>query len=183
MNAIELPASWRGRALVVRDAEVALDWFTAEELAEANAFHLPKRREEWLHARMAAKQLAVERGLVTTPSGARVTRAQFSLSHSHPYAAASLGGGIDVQVIRNISESAAHLFLTDDEIAAMQQLDIPHRLLHFWCAKEAAWKAEGGRVATLKRVPLKLVDVQRSALSFERVETIAIADAIIALTS
>jgi phosphopantetheinyl transferase len=183
MNEIELPGSWRHRAIVVRDVEIADDWFTAEELAEANTFRLPKRREEWLHARMAAKQLAVERGLATTPSGARVTRAHFSLSHSHPYAAASLGGGIDVQVVREISESAAHLFLTDDEIAAMQQLDIPHRMLHFWCAKEAAWKAEGGAIATLKRVPLKLVGVQSSALSFERVETIALDDAIIALTS
>jgi len=182
MNAIELPEAWRERALVVRDVAIALDWFSLDELAEADAFRLPKRREEWLHARMAAKQLALHRGLAADPREVRVTRAMFSLSHSHPYAGASLGGGIDVQVIRALSESATHLFLSDEEAAQMRTLDIEHRLLHFWCAKEAAWKAEGGAIATLKQVPLRLLDVQSNALRFDRAETFAAEDAIIALT-
>ena len=138
MNVIELPHAWCERALVVRDVEIVRDWFTAEELAEADAFRLQKRRDEWMRARMAAKQLALNRGLATHPSGARVTRAQFSLSHSGPYAAAALGGGIDVQVVRELSESAAHLFLSDEEAEQMRALDLEHRLLHFWCAKEEA---------------------------------------------
>ena len=182
MNEIELPRSWRERALVVRDVEIARDWFSDEELAEADAFRLPKRREEWLHARMAAKQLAIDRGLATHPREVLVTRALFSLSHSHPYAGAAIGGGIDVQVIRAISESAAHLFLSGEEEEAMRALHIEHRLLHFWCAKEAAWKWHGGTIPTLKQVPLNLIDVQRSALRFDRAQTIAIEDAIIALT-
>lgn len=182
MNAIELPESWREHAIVTRDTAIARDWFTDEELAEADAFRLPKRREEWMHARMAAKQLAMNRGLATHPRDVRVTRAQFSLSHSHPYAAAAIGRGIDVQVIRDISESAAHLFLSDEEADAMRACDVAHRLLHFWCAKEAAWKAQRGEIPTLKQVPLKVVGVRSEGLGFDRVETIAIDDVLIALT-
>ena len=182
MNAIELPESWREHAIVTRDTAIARDWFTDEELAEADAFRLPKRREEWMHARMAAKQLAMNRGLATHPRDVHVTRALFSLSHSHPYAAAAIGRGIDVQVIRAISESAAHLFLSDEEADAMRACDVEQRLLHFWCAKEAAWKAQRGEIPTLKQAPLTLIDVQRDALRFDRVESIRIDDVLIALT-
>lgn len=182
MNAIELPQSWREHAIVTRDVAIARDWFTDDELAEADAFRLPKRREEWMHARMAAKQLAVNRGLATHPRDVRVTRAQFSLSHSHPYAAAAIGRGIDVQVIRDLSESAAHLFLSDKEADAMRACDVEHRLLHFWCAKEAAWKAQRGEIPTLKQVPLRVLGVGGEGLVLDCVETIKIDDVIIALT-
>jgi len=181
MNAIELPESWREHAIVTRDVTIARDWFTDAELAEADAFRLPKRREEWMHARMAAKQLAVNRGLAAHPRDVRVTRDLFSLSHSHPYAAAAIGHGIDVQVIREISESAAHLFLSDQEADAMRACGVEHRLLHFWCAKEAAWKAQRGEIPTLKQVALKLIDVQPYGLRFDGVETLW-TDVIIALT-
>jgi 4'-phosphopantetheinyl transferase EntD len=182
MNALELPEAWRTRALVLRDVEITRGWFTRDELEEADAFRLPKRREEWMRARIAAKQLALDRGLARDPRDVRVTRDVFSLSHSGPYAAASLGGGIDVQVVREISESAAHLFLSEEETEQMRACTLDHRLLHFWCAKEAAWKAEGGRITTLKQVPLTLIDVERSALRFQHGQTIAIDDVIIALT-
>ena len=189
MNAIALPESWREHAIVTRDVAIARDWFTDAELAEADAFRLPKRREEWMHARMAAKQLAVNRRLASHPREVLVTRVRFSLSHSHPYAAAAIGRGIDVQVIREISESAAHLFLSDEEAEAMRACSVEHRLLHFWCAKEAAWKAQRGEVPTLKQVPLKLIDIQPHGLRFDGVETLWTAaaaavqrDVIIALT-
>lgn len=180
MKIVALPESWRPRALVVRDVELSPAWFTAEELEEANAFRLQKRREEWMRARIAAKQLAIDRGLAADPRDVRVTRPRFSISHSGPYGAAAFGG-IDVQVVRSISESAAHLFLTEEETAQMRDCAIEHRLLHFWCAKEAAWKHQSGVIETLKQVPLTLVDVQRSTLTFDRVETIAIDDVIVAL--
>jgi phosphopantetheinyl transferase len=181
MKIVELPESWRPRALVVRDVELSPAWFTAEELEEANAFRLQKRREEWMRARIAAKQLALDRGLAEDPRDVRVTRPRFSISHSGPYAAAAFGG-IDVQVVRTISESAAHLFLTDAEAEQMRASPIEHRLLHFWCAKEAAWKDQGGMIETLKQVPLEVVGARGSGLVFDRVETIAIDDIIIALT-
>ena len=182
MKTLALPESWRPRALVVRDVELSPDWFTAEELEEANAFRLAKRREEWMRARIAAKQLAIDRGLAGDPREVRVTRALFSISHSGPYAAAAFGG-IDVQVVRSISESAAHLFLSEAEADQMRASTIEHRLLHFWCAKEAAWKEQGGAIETLKQVPLALTGVRGSGLVFDRVETIAIEDVIVAHTT
>ena len=184
MKIVELPPSWRDRALVTRDvaAGFSSSWFRDDEIAEANTFRLPKRREEWLHARMAAKQLAMNRGLATNPREVRVTRELFSLSHSHPYAAASLGGGIDVERVRDLDEGVAHLFLRDDEIDAMRTCTIPHRILHFWAAKEAAWKARSSEFATLKQLPFALQRENEDGLLFDCVETIAIEDAVVALT-
>jgi len=183
MKIVPLPESWRDGALVLRDVELSPDGFSEEELEEASAFRLQKRREEWLRSRIAAKQLAMNRGLAGDPRAFRVTRPQFSISHSEAYAAAAFGGGIDVQVIRELPESASHLFLTGEETEQMRACAIEHRLLHFWCAKEALWKQHGGAIVTLKQVPLTLAGVQRSALIFNGVETMAIDDAIIALTS
>ncbi len=38
--------------------------------------------------------------------------------------------------------------LTDEETEAMSRCSIAHRLLHFWCAKEAEWKRHGGGTVT-----------------------------------
>ena len=195
MKILELPEAWRVRAIVIREA--ARDWFTREELAQANVFRLPKRREEWMHARIAAKQLAVERGICSDPRACRVARPTLivggertewhvSISHSHPYAAAAIDRapvGIDVETVRDLRESAAHLFLSDEEAEAMRACRIAHRILHFWAAKEAAWKQRSSEFATLKKVPLTVVNVSRSGILFDVVETLAIGDVIVAVTN
>jgi hypothetical protein len=159
MKILELPDSWRARAIVIREAELSPAWFSAAELDEANAFRLAKRREEWMHARIAAKQLAIERGLATDPRTIAITRPRFSLSHSHPY-----------------------VFLRDEEAEAMRTCSVPHRILHFWAAKEAAWKQRSHELATLKQLAFALQSENESGLVFDSVETIAIGDAVIALT-
>ncbi|HUP59115.1 MAG TPA: 4'-phosphopantetheinyl transferase superfamily protein [Thermoanaerobaculia bacterium] len=172
MTLLELPLSWRGRALVLRDVVLSRDAFTAEELAICDAFQLPKRREEWMRARIAAKELGV--------AGSHI-----SFSHSGPYAAAAIDSapvGIDVQVVREIAERVAHFFLADDEEEAMKRCTIEHRLLHFWCAKEAAWKQRQGTIPTLKRIALRLVEEREDGLTFDLAETVQIGDAIVALT-
>ena len=187
MNVLELPPLWRSRALVLSGVEFQKSWYTAEELSIAGSFHLQKRREEWLGSRYAAKRLAMDRGLCSDPSQFDVAASVLhrSISHSAPYAAAAIDDrpiGIDVQVIRSISENAAHLFLTDEETEAMQSVVLPDRLLHFWCAKEAAWKQGGGAAGTLKRVPILLEEVRDRGLRFDTVETIRIDDVVVALT-
>ncbi len=167
---IELPLAWRARALVLEGA-ADRSLFTNEELAIADAFKLAKRRDEWLLSRQAAKLLG--------------TRKYVSYSHSGNYAGAATDDepiGIDVQVVRDIDERVAHLFLSDAETAAMQRCTLPHRVLHFWCAKEAAWKPRSSRYATLKQLPLVLIDERADGLRFDLVETIAIGDVIVALT-
>jgi phosphopantetheinyl transferase len=174
MNVIELPQSWRARAMVIRDVELSRDAFTAEELAIVDAFRLQKRRDEWMRARIAAKELAkIARG------------EQLSFSHSGPYGAAAIDVvpvGIDVEIVRPVTDAMAHLFLSEEEHDAARRCTIDDALLHFWCAKEAAWKQRRGVIPTLKQLPIQLVGVRSHGLVFDGVETIAIEDAIIALT-
>ena len=172
MNIVELPPDWRNRAMIVSDVANPESWFSPEQLALLTR---PKRRREWMLSRIAEKEL-LRRGA----SGSCV-----SFSHSGGYGAAAVDVrpiGIDVEVLRQISESAAHHFLADDEIEAMHRCTIAHRMLHFWSAKEAAWKQLGGSVPTLKRVRLPFESETANGLRFHGVETLAAGDLIAALT-
>ena len=200
MRILELPESWRERALVLEwndaDLSSAATFFAPSELATAAAHRLEKRRTEWMLGRIAAKILASQRALVKDPRLLVVERPHLaidgvesswfvSLSHSAPYAGAAIGTdpvGIDVQVVRDIAESASHLFLSDEEAHAMEGCAIEHRLLHFWCAKEAAWKQLLGETLTLKRVHLQLEEETPRGLRFDAVETYAVDSIVVALT-
>ena len=169
--------------LIVHDA-YDLAYFTGDELQTANAFKLEKRRDEWLLARYAAKRLALHLGIAGDPRAVTVARPMLlvdgapvnwfvSISHSAPYAAAAIDRepvGIDVQVVRKMPEEAAHLFLSDEETAAMQRCSIADRLLHFWCAKEAAWKPRSDQFTTLKQLPLQFLEERPDGLVFNVVE-------------
>ena len=172
---MNLPSDWNQRACIVRDVEQPERWFSPDELAIVALFRTEKRRREWMLSRIAEKEL---RRLGAT--GAHV-----SYSHSGPFGAAAVSEspiGIDVELVREIKPRAAHLFLTDDEEAAAEKTGFPHALLHFWSAKEARWKQFGGSIPTLKRVPLTLIDVRAGGMLFDSVETVAIGDAVVALT-
>jgi phosphopantetheinyl transferase len=190
MNIIEIPEDWRGRAIVVAETAIPLAWFTEEELRAAEGFRLARRREEFLLSRAAAKKLAIDLGAAEDVAAIRIEHRRIgamhlSISHSAPYAAAAIDAtpiGIDIQVVRSIRESAAHLFLSEEESAAMQGCGVPDRLIHFWCAKEAAWKRRGGEVETLKRVPIVLEEEVPLGLRFDAVDTRRIGDVVVALT-
>lgn len=193
MNAIETP--WPDRVLVLREPHLDDAW-TGDELAIADAFKLSKRRDEWLLSRLAAKQLALQLGLADDPRKVSVDRPYLlidgqrsewlvSLSHSMPYAGAMIARqpvGLDVQVVREFSESAAHLFMTEGEAEEMRRCSIEHRILHFWCAKESAWKQRSGEFATLKQLPLRLVEERPAGLRFDVAETVTIGELIVAVT-
>lgn len=200
MRIVPLPESWRHRALIVEwtatDLSELAAYFNPTELAAAAAHRLEKRRTEWMLGRIAAKILASQRGLASDPRRVVIDRphllvdgtesASFvSLSHSSPFAAAAIDQaplGIDVQVVRDIAESAAHLFLADDEEEDLQRCTSDHRLLHFWCAKEAAFKQLQGEIPTLKRVPLRFEAETEAGIRFDLVETFAAGGMIAALT-
>ena len=172
------------------------EWFTAEELAIANGFRLPKRREEWLRARTAAKELAVQRGLVADPRSCFVARPRLildgadspwfvSISHSRGWAAATIDYkpvGIDIEFVRELDERAVHLYLTDDEAEMMRRCTIDHRALHFWSAKEAAWKQRFGEIQTLKQVPLRFIEESETGLTFDNLATRRLDNLIVAVT-
>lgn len=172
------------------------EWFTAEELAIANAFKLRKRREEWLRARTAAKELAMQRAIVDDPRKCFVARPRLvldgveskwfvSISHSQGFAAAIIDEqpvGIDIEVVRDLDERAAHLFLSDDEAEVMRRCSIANRALHFWCAKEAAWKQRSADYETLKQLPLTLMKQRNDGLDFDHSTTRRLDHLIVAIT-
>jgi len=169
------PKGWEGRALIVSDIPDPETWFDEEELAVIRGFARPKRRSEWMLSRIAEKELR-RKGAIGD---------YVSFSHSGHYGAAAIDTqaiGIDIEVSREISENAAHLFLTDEEIESMRNCTIDQRMLHFWSAKEALWKQRGGSVPTLRRVPLILESKNETGLRFQDVETVAIDDLIAAIT-
>jgi 4'-phosphopantetheinyl transferase len=192
MTCVLLPESWRGRALVVESIEGPVEaWFSDAEIAEAGAFARERRREEWLLSRYAAKRLAVLRGAVTDPRDVAIVRPRLadgtwiSISHSHGVAAAAVDAapvGIDVERVRSVDEQVARHFLVEGELAQMQRCRIPNRILHWWCAKEAAWKQLGGAARFLKEVPLHLETEGGAGLAFRNVETYAVGDYVMALT-
>ncbi len=170
MKVVPLPESWRGRALIVSEVADLQSWFDT-----VPDFPRPKRKFEWMLSRIAEKEL---RRLGAAGNCV-------SYSHSGKYGAAAVDVrpvGIDVEMLREISESAAHHFLNDDEIQAMRRCTIANRMLHFWSAKEAAWKQLGGSVPTLKRVRVTLASERANSLQFQEVETFAIDDLVAALT-
>lgn len=134
--------------------------------------HPAKRTREWILSRTALHMLG------PAPYS--------SLSHSGDYAAAMIGDapvGVDVQVVRPLSERAAHLFLSDEERAELERCTIADRILHFFCAKEAAWKAHGGAIPTLKQIPLKLKEETATGLLFDAAATYATGEIIVAATT
>ena len=170
MNIVPLPESWRGRAMIVSDVADAEAWFES-----VPSFPRAKRRQEWMVSRIAEMELRRH--------GA--TGECVSFSHSGKYGAAAVDLhpiGIDVEMLREISESAAHLFLNDDESEAMRRCSISHRMLHFWSAKEAQWKRLGGSLPTLKKVQVRFESEGPNGLRFQGVETFAIDDLVAALT-
>jgi phosphopantetheinyl transferase len=197
MKTIDTP--WGDRVLVMRadGPDAVIPSLTESELATANAFKLASRREEWLLSRIVAKQLAMQLGLTGDPHSIAIERPHLlidsvrsdwrvSLSHSAPYAGAAIARapiGIDVQVLRELDERAAHLFLSDDETEQLLGCSLPHRILHFWCAKEAAWKQRSEEFATLRQVPLALVEERGSGLVFDAVETAFVGEVIVAVTT
>lgn len=194
MKTIATP--WEGRVLVVRDGDLQAGAFTAAELATAGTFQLESRRREWLLSRLAAKQLAVRLGLAADLCAITVERPflviagevtdwRVSLSHSAPYAGAAIARvpiGLDVQIVRELDERAAHLFLSPEETDQLNRCRPAHRILHFWCAKEAAWKQRSEEFVTLRQVPLTLVAERANGLLFDTVETLAIDDFVAAVT-
>jgi 4'-phosphopantetheinyl transferase EntD len=198
MKLLPLPSGWEDVALIASFASAVeldslLEAFTPAEREIVSTLVTAKRRFEWIASRYAAKLLAVRRGdcarLMEATVASRNGRPLLSfprpklrfvsLSHSGSCAGAAIGSepvGIDVQEVRTISSRATHLFLSDDESGAIERCAVDQALLHFWCAKEAAWKRRSEPGTTLKKTPLLLERSEGEALLFStsdgaRVET------------
>ena len=145
------------RYLVVKNTEApkAEDFLTTFEYKQYEHFKVPKRAEEWLGARYAAKKLAMDfftfpmtrMQIKNTKTGAPILQVEggnhltISLTHSGKYAAAaiSLTGdlvGIDVEHIEPRSDSWVKEFFYDEEILE----NTPAFQTELWAKKEAIVK-------------------------------------------
>jgi phosphopantetheinyl transferase len=206
MIVLPVPERWRRYAILVEEGPNELEddsMFLPEELIAREAVSLPKRRREWTLSRRALKRLAVTRGvlgqschgLIESDSESRPRLRDLttgrtwyvSLSHSRGFAAAAIDEapiGVDVERVRQLHSSAAHLFLSDAEEEAITRAPVEEALLHGWCAKEAAWKAVSSMHETLRSVPLHLLEIWDHGLVFQSprltVETRRVSPALVA---
>lgn len=185
MKVFAVPAEWSRTLCVVSDvAENEREAFlTEDEFKRLRSFAREKRRMEWSASRIAVKLLAVERGLCSDPKHCSVTSSyqkpvlriggggdpyHVSISHSSGAGAAAIDSGpigIDIQKLRDLNPRATKFFLKGPELAQLEGSAVADGLIHFWCAKEAAYKLKAGR-GWLKRVTIDLRGESRDGLSF-----------------
>lgn len=174
----------------------------AEERGEIASLRAVQRQGERAASRVAAKSLALERGFVDLASRIRFAKSDarpvvlvdgaeqslfVSFSHTAGIGAAALHDtpvGIDLEHERVIDPRATKFFLRDEELARASSCGVENALLHWWCAKEAAFKLNVD-YPTLLRVPLALESESTEGLVLRgprgaRVETVRLTASLIA---
>jgi 4'-phosphopantetheinyl transferase len=121
----------------------------------------PRKRREWLAARLALKKLLAQLGHAYTefqkdtwgrPYLAN-SSLHLSIAHCYPFAFAAVDQqhtiGIDIQLPCKKLESVKEKFLNNEEVEDSGN-DL-EKLCIYWCAKEAVYKAHGGKNVSLKQ--------------------------------
>lgn len=121
----------------------------------------PRKRREWLAARLALQQLLTELGYEHTKLKKEVwgqphlvsDRMHLSITHCASYAVAAVDQespvGIDIQLPCKKLQNVKEKFLSDVEIK--DSGNDPKKLGIYWCAKEAIYKTLRGNLLSLKR--------------------------------
>jgi 4'-phosphopantetheinyl transferase len=121
----------------------------------------PRKRREWLAARLALKELLAKWGHAYTdlekdacgrPHLAN-SSLYLSIAHNFPFAFAAVDHenaiGIDIQLPCQKLQNVKEKFLNDAEIRdSGNNLE---KLCIYWCAKEALYKSQGRKNLSLKR--------------------------------
>ncbi|MGK2859035.1 MAG: 4'-phosphopantetheinyl transferase family protein [Thermoanaerobaculia bacterium] len=204
MRFVETPSSWSWIVRIVAEAddrEIA-ELLDLTERGEIVSLRAVQRQRERTASRVAAKSLALERGFVDLASRIRFAKADarpvvfvdgaerslfVSFSHTAGIGAAALHDspvGIDLEHERVIDPRATKFFLRDDELAVAASCRVENALLHWWCAKEAAFKL-AAEYPTLLRVPLALESETADGLVLRgprdaRVETVRLGSSLVA---
>lgn len=186
MRIIEPPPGWHSWLRIVGDVTAAdlETHLTAAEKDDVGHLKVQERRAERAASRIAGKILLTEVLEGTNPfdvefakerdrplaklHGSAITLS-VSFTHSHGLgaaAAAEVPVGVDLERFREIRPEMTRFFLTEAELAAAEAIDIPQRLLHFWSAKEAAFKMREV-YPTLLKTPLRIRNVTSSGLTFQ----------------
>jgi 4'-phosphopantetheinyl transferase len=121
----------------------------------------PRKRREWLAARLALKELLAKWGHAYTDLEKDVcgrphlanSSLYLSIAHNFPFAFAAVDHknaiGIDIQLPCQKLQNVKEKFLNDEEIRdSGNNLE---KLCIYWCAKEAVYKSQGRKNLSLKR--------------------------------
>lgn len=192
MNVKLVPDPWAKTVCIVSDVSEPerQAYLTPAELKRVREFAREKRRAEWAASRIGAKLLALALGLCDDAQECSIVSSyskphlqigpkgrglHVSISHSEWAGAAAIDRvpiGLDIQKIRELKPRITKFFLKDEEVAQMQGTRIEHPLIHFWCAKEAAYKLRAGR-GWLKRVTIDLQAETGGGLGFTLSDPVA----------
>jgi len=186
MRIVEVPSDWSSWLRIVADVtpDDLQGHLTTSERADVERLRAPERRLERAASRIAGKILLTE-----TMSLGDAREVEFakdedrpfarlrgsavplsvSFTHSHGLGAAAVAEspvGIDLERFRDIRPQMTRFFLSPSEFSAAESLDLPWSLLHFWSAKEAAFKMSR-TYPTLLKTPLHVTAITSSGLTFE----------------
>ena len=64
----------------------------------------------------------------------------------------------------------------------MRRCTLPHRVLHFWCAKEAAFKQRSDEFTTMRQLQMELAGERADGLLFDAAESVQLGEVILAIT-
>lgn len=121
----------------------------------------PRKRREWLAARLALKKLLEKWGHVYTDLRKDTwgrphlenSGLHLSIAHNSPFAFAAVDRknpiGIDIQLPCSKLQGVKEKFLNDEEIRDSD--NNLEKLCIYWCAKEAVYKSQGGKNLSLKQ--------------------------------
>lgn len=159
MREVELGTEWPGIRIEL-DSELNPEWLTQAEVEVLDTILNPRRRDEWVKARLVAKRLALDEGLCASPRSCAIASKgkapivhiegdprvlHASLSHSERAYGAAISErpvGLDVQVVRRLDDRALRFFLNEVEIIRLREVAAPDVALIFWVAKEASFKCD-----------------------------------------
>jgi len=185
MRIIEVPPGWETWLRIVADVTPRdIDrHLSGEERADVDRLRVEERRLERAASRIAGKLLLTDVMRLDDPRTVEFAKVEdrpfvrlggsnvsmsVSFTHSHGLggaAAADTPVGVDLEKRREIRPEMTRFFLSSDELSSARDLELRDPLLHFWSAKEAAFKLSPA-FPTLLRVPLELTDVLASGLTF-----------------
>lgn len=192
MRVLTVPEEWARTLRIVTDVteEDCTRLLTGEEQQRLRGFARPRRQAEWSASRIAAKLLAVELGLCSDPRACAIVSSyrkpqlaiegldgewHVSISHSSGAGAAALDRrpiGIDIQMPRQLNPRVTKFFLNSGELEQLRGVRIENPMIHFWCAKEAAFKLKAGP-GWLKRVSIELRGETAVGLAFSLTAPVA----------
>jgi 4'-phosphopantetheinyl transferase len=139
---------------------------SAYDERELNNITHPKRKGEFLYARLALQMLLNNlklnyQGLTKDLNGKPYLmelRDHISISHCYPFVAAAVSKegsiGIDIQIINSKLATSKKKFISDRELPLCTN-DV-QELAIYWCAKEAIYKAHNDNSVSLRDIHIDL---------------------------